>query len=240
MPAPARWAARAARWAAPVMPGDPAATHDRGPPLVGVGAGGARAPTRATSAPLDAGRPGRRETSSPMSATHDLAGEGPAAVEQQPRLERRERDRADRLRPAPAGHRPGQPVDPARDVDGQHGRAGGVGRAVLAVEPGAVRRVDHQVAGRQRSGRLGRRRSRPCDAAPLAAGGRPRGRRCRCCPCRRPRPPAARRRRPAGRAPGGPRPRRPARSAPRPARARRRRPRAISSGVRTGSIPRRG
>ena len=39
----------------------------------------------------------------------------------------------------------GEPVDAARDVARQHRRTTGVRRGVGAPEPGAVRRVDHQV-----------------------------------------------------------------------------------------------
>ena len=67
-PRPARWAARAARWAAPVMPGEPAATTTAGPPLVGVGRR-ARHPPGHVGA-LDQADPGAASTSSPMSATH--------------------------------------------------------------------------------------------------------------------------------------------------------------------------
>ena len=147
----------------------PGGHDDRGPPLVGVGRAG-RHPRRHVG-PLDQADPGPGDVE-PDVGQHDLAGEGPAAVEQQPRLEGGERDRADRLDRA-RGHRPGQPVDPARDVHGENRGAGGVGRAVLAVEAGAERRVDHQVAGRQALGGLGHRDHDRADAAPLQqAGGR--------------------------------------------------------------------
>ena len=178
----------------------------------------ARAATRRRRPP----RPGRwrpRTTSRPMSATVD-----PSRPARRPARSSRPGFRAAKVtvrsaRTAPVAGLPGEPVDARRDVDRQHGRRAGVGRLVLAPEPGAVGGVDHQVAGGQPVGRLGRVDHGHPDAPPAQPAGRRTARRRRCCPCRPPPPPAGRTCRPACRARPGPRPRPPARPAPRPARA---------------------
>ena len=132
-------------------------------------AGGGRAPRR------------RRGRCRPSRARRPVHCPG----EQQARLQTRRSSPCDRR----ASTRPGgtrQPVDPARDVDGEHRRSADVGGAPGAVEAGAVRGVDHEIAVRQYGGTRGAGSPAPARHDRRAAGPR-HDRRCRCCPCRPPR-----------------------------------------------------
>ena len=140
-------------------PASPAATTTAARHLWASAPAGA-APTPATSAGLDHARAGPRHVEADV-GQHHLAGQRPARVEQQPGLERRERDRADGLGPRPTGAAPVSPSTPLGMSTASTGAPAGVGRPVLAPEAGAVGGVDHQVAGRERVGRLGARGSRP-------------------------------------------------------------------------------
>ena len=85
----------------------------------------------------------------------DLARVDRSRRQQQARLHRRERDGAVGVEHAVAGS-PGQPVDPARDVDREHLRVTGVRRVPGAAEPGAVGGVDDQVGAVDPGRDLGR------------------------------------------------------------------------------------
>ena len=115
----------------------------RGPPLVRLGrarsgsqSATSHASTRCARAPA---------TVEPDVGDLDRAGAARARVEHEPGLERGERH--GRVGPHRAVRRlAGQPVDTRGDVDREHRRATGIGRVVLAAEPGAVGGVDHEVA----------------------------------------------------------------------------------------------
>ena len=152
MPAPARWAAAAARWPAPGMVAEPAITATLAVHLWAVAArGGSQPRTSAASTTAAEGAP----TSRPMSATDHPAGPRSSRLQHEARLQRRERHRPHRGE-GPSSLFARGAVDAARDVDGEHRRTRGVGRVVLPSEAGAVGRVDDEVGRRQPGrGRLG-------------------------------------------------------------------------------------
>ena len=146
IPAPARCAAPAARWAAP---GHPRAAGDdaHGPrPLVRASAAGA-----ATSGRRRPPRRGGRRRDDGVEADVgdlDLAGQLAPGAEQQPGLERGERHRAVGGEHAAAGLT-GEPVDAARDVDGEHRAC--ARRAAPATRRGTRCRRRRRSRGRRRA-----------------------------------------------------------------------------------------
>ena len=150
-------AARTTRWAAPSMPADPATTHTRGPPLVGVGR-----PTR---------QPRRdvvRSTRCAVAATcrgrcRRPRRRRPARVpggEQEAGLEGGERDGAGSPARTPGPAAPVSPSTPLGMSTASTGAPPGVGRRPRAAEAGAVGGVDDEVGRRQRRRARRRRRSR--------------------------------------------------------------------------------
>ena len=195
------------RWAAPVIPADPATTSTAACHLwLAVDAGAAA--TSRTSAAVDQARRrarrrrGRCRRPPPVPAS-DRPGSstrpGLSAAKVTVRL-------AGSARPCAAPVRPSTPLGMSTASTGAPTGRGGV----LAAEAGAVGGVHHEVGGREPRRRVARRR-RPRTRAPRMpqAAGRGTDRRPRCSPCRRAPRLAARRRRRAGRGPRARRPRPP-------------------------------
>ena len=127
------------------MPGDPPTTQaaDR---HLWVSAGRAGQPAGDVGGLDDVG-PGAAAVEADVGDL-DGAGERPAGLEQQPRLEGGERDGA--VGPHRGRRRlAGEAVDARRDVGRQHRRGAGIGGVVVAPEAGAVGGVDHEVARRE-------------------------------------------------------------------------------------------